>query len=749
MLSPSKSLTELLTELQLCSAQQLAACEPEVRRLAGDLPGFDLCWLDVLVAHRLLTPWQAECLQSDDPLEMRQGPYRLREPLGARTWQAETPDRRRLVVLSQLTDSDDQVAKQLSDRAQSLVADVAESPGLLSSSICLPRELLQSDAGGGWLVSPYVPGWRLDELLIRGGRLPWRVVVEIGRTVLQGLHQLHQADLCHGDISLRNIRLQPGGRAELVDPFTARLLQPSVGYRADLKLRDVQHCAPEIVGNGRRTNAMSDLYSLGTVLWQLLTGRPTFISADPVTFLMKCRDQDVDDVRRWVPDCPERVALEILRLTRRRPELRPDSTADALKSWSQLAGHGSSATSTLLKRMPDRRRTDVAIRPTISRRILLRGTLAAAAVTGCVMVGLSGSLIPLPLNLSRTSTTEVTSVKPTTAEETFEDLQPVAESLPLPDPSADGHIDLLSGQRYDARSLRQPGAIRIRAKGDSVAVIEVSDQSSWTLVADQIQLSGVEVRCSEGDPRNATLLDVRCRVLELDRMVIGLRGTPKATGVRWTPSAEGSTVARISNSVFAAGRFGIHTTSAPQHFVMQNVLFESVETAWRCDADDSTRAQLNINQVTQRGGSSFADVIHRGSAGTMQVDLTCGESVLVPGEAILRLASSLPDWTPEKVSLAFRLPGRANPVIIPPQVHPAVWFDRSLKQKVAVADSHIVSESLLMAETEFHSSGSDGPSFESARLVDFDGPKRGQQLPGVDVTQLPEMFFSSDVTGGK
>jgi hypothetical protein len=156
-----------------------------------------------------------------------------------------------------------------------------------------------------------------------------------------------------------------------------------------------------------------------------------------------------------------------------------------------------------------------------------------------------------------------------------------------------------------------------------------------------------------------------------------------------------------------------------------------------------------MNQVTQRGGSSFADVICGAVGSSLQIDLTCGESVLTPAQALVRLASTKADWTPQNVSVAFRLPQRANPTIIrPSSVNSVVWFDRSLKQRVALPDNQILSESLLMAEPEFDSSASGSLSFGSARLIDFDGPKRGQQLPGVDVTQLPILPSFPENTGG-
>ena len=743
MLAPSDHLSRLLTELQFCTAAQLASFEPEVRRLTGDLPGFDSCWLDVLVAHRLLTPWQAHCVQSDNPLLMRRGAYRLREPLGQRTWQAETCDRRRLVVMSQIADPDAQVVRDLTARAQSIMAAAQEVRPFMPSSVCLPREYLSNDEGdGGWFVSPYIPGWRLDELLIRGGRLPWPVVVEIGGELLLALHALQQQELNHGDVSLRNVRLQSNGQPVLTDPFTARLLKPSIGFRVDLRLRDIQHCAPELAGGGQRHDVVSDLYSLGIVLWQLLTARPPFISADAVTFLMQCRERDVEDVRRWVPDCPAQLAGQIRSLTRRRPELRPQTVSAVLNSWSTTAGTGFSATRRLLRRLPDRKRTSVAPRPTHSRRRLWVLGWAAAAMTGAVMLGLSSSVIPLPLNLRRTIVTDSTAGRSEVIGDSNVVVpEPTDEIQVLPEASADGVVQLISGQTYEARSLQHPGTLRIVSNGDSVALVEVP-HSSWNISADQLRLEGIQIRFPhQRTDRAGRLLDVRCRVLELDRIILGDGTGHPDTVLRWTKSSAGSSVVQAINTVFVAGRYGIRMTSAPGRFVLRNVLFQAVETAWRCDTRDQTRVQLNMTQVTQRGGRSFADVLHSGSASRGNIEIICGDSVLTPVQSLVRLASTDRQWTPLNLTVAFRLAGRANPTIVLPTVKPVAWLDPSLKQTVALSDSRIVSESLLMAEPEFDSSLQSSDSFGNARLVDFDGPKRGQSLPGVDTTLLPNRFL--------
>ncbi len=628
------------------------------------------------------------------------------------------------------------------ERVLSQLDVVEEYRAHISTAVCLPREYFPHEVeDGGWLVSPYVPGWSLDELLIRGGRLPWRVAGEIGRCVLQGVEELEQAGLVHGDISLRNIRLQADGQAVLVNPFTARLLRPSIGFRADLQLREVQHMAPELVGSGRRHDPVSDLYSVGTVLWQLLTARPASISADPVTFLMQCRDRDVDDVRRWVPDCSEDVAREIRRLTRRRPELRASSAAAAFESWCRLAGSSVAATKSLLKRLPDRKHISVPPKPSLRRRRLLTPASAAAALTVGVMLGLSSNLIPLPLNLRRsTASVQLTETPLNPATEELPLPAPVDEVLPLPEISPDGLLRLTGGQRYTARSLQHAGTLRVDTEGDGLAVIEVTGAPAWNIAADQLQMSGVQVVSRSDTPSSARqLLEVRCQLLELDRVIVGQRTEPRATGLRWSPGTAGSSVVRLTSTVVLAGRFGIHTTSPPGRFELDNVLFEGTETAWRCDTRHPGRVLLKTSQVTQRGGSSFADVIHSGGSGGMQMELSCGESVLAAEEAIVRLASSDPQWTPADVRVAFRLPSRSNPTIMQPNVTQVVWFDPSLKQKVALAETQVISESLLMADPEFDSSASDESSFSAARLLDFDGPKRGPRLPGVDVTRLPQL----------
>ncbi len=89
------------------------------------------------------------------------------------------------------------------------------------------------------------------------------------------------------------------------------------------------------------------------------------------------------------------------------------------------------------------------------------------------------------------------------------------------------------------------------------------------------------------------------------------------------------------------------------------------------------------------------------------------------------------------IKVEFLLPERGNPTVVPPTVDPVVYFDRSLNQMVRLADSQIVAESLLIAEPIFRSESADMTDFMQFELLDFEGPKLSQHMPGIDASALP------------
>ena len=147
MRSPSDNLLQLISELQLCTQQDVAACEATVRLLCRDLPDFDSVWIDALAQRRVLTPWQAQVLQSPAPHQLRVGQYVLTEQLGNRTYQGREVDSHGTVVVHRLsaanpnsTACDDHVLGTLIQRAEQL-------RGATPIAIALPFALTESKSG--------------------------------------------------------------------------------------------------------------------------------------------------------------------------------------------------------------------------------------------------------------------------------------------------------------------------------------------------------------------------------------------------------------------------------------------------------------------------------------------------------------------------------------------------------------------------------------------------------------------------
>ena len=624
-------------------------------------------------------------------------------------------------------------------------------------TIALPMALTESGSSSApGVVSDFVPGWNADELLNRGGRLPWPVVAEIGQQLLTALAWLESNELHHGEIVLRNVRLRPDGRAVLVAPFVARQQQPFTSFTDSITLRDVETIAPELVATGNSPDSRSEIYAVGCVLWQLLTSRPVFPSADPVTRLVQAKADDVDDVRNLVPDCPDWMARAIHNFTRRNPELRSQSLSEACEHWTARSGVRCRATTKLCHQLPDCKqirqpRTSAAPAPSYVRAI---GTVTAVIVMACAFIsyGMHRGLLPVPLIMSRGDTAADPARPPVTSVRSSTDSlpnagQPDADgSYVLPRPDAAGVVVLKSGRSYRAADLSFAGVMHIETSGEVPGSVVIEPDSPWHVEASQVVLNNVQLLMSETAgpaPKSQAALITTCNVLSMTECVIDIPMSNTAGScVYWRPATGITNVISMKNCVLSGGDYGITLSTVPERCSMTNSLFLNHGAALRCDVTTtaSTSPRFTLSQVTQVTGHSFLDIVAENpTVRGVEVQIQCGESVLTPSAALLRVA--LPVGSDSKaIKAEFLLPERGNPTVVPPSVDPVVYFDRSLNQMVRLAESQIVAESLLIAEPIFRAASEDTTRFERFELVDFEGPKLSSTMPGIDGTSLPTVI---------
>lgn len=200
-----------------------------------------------------------------------------------------------------------------------------------------------TDDGRPFLVMEYMPGGTLDDRLDHDGPLAWEDTVDIGVKLAGALETAHEATVLHRDVKPANVLMSPFGEPCLSDFGLARFGEQA--KTTGVVTATILHAPPEIL-DGAPASARSDLYSLGSCLYTLLTGaapfwRPTDESLLPL--LGRISDEPVPDLRgRGIPDG---VCAAIERSMAKAPGDRPASMAEfgeALRSAQADAGVPSS-----------------------------------------------------------------------------------------------------------------------------------------------------------------------------------------------------------------------------------------------------------------------------------------------------------------------------------------------------------------------------------------------------------------------
>ncbi|HEX2043130.1 MAG TPA: protein kinase [Acidimicrobiales bacterium] len=161
-----------------------------------------------------------------------------------------------------------------------------------------------TDDGYPFMVMEDLDGASLDDRLRRGGPLPWQEVATIGIRLADALDAAHGAGVLHGDMNPSKVLVGPVNEPLLADFALARL-ENEVGAVSSGMVNSVAHAAPEVLTSGEYSIA-SDVYSLGSTLHALLTGKPPFMRQDEAGFIAmvaRASTQPVSDLRPLgVPD---------------------------------------------------------------------------------------------------------------------------------------------------------------------------------------------------------------------------------------------------------------------------------------------------------------------------------------------------------------------------------------------------------------------------------------------------------------
>jgi serine/threonine protein kinase len=181
-----------------------------------------------------------------------------------------------------------------------------------------------------YLVAPFLPGVSLAERL-RGGRVSIRNAAWIARQVASGLAALHETNWRHRDVKPANIVVSPSGHATLVDLGMCQRRENAAAMTARPIVGSFDYLAPEAVTPGMACSVATDLYSLGVVLFEMLTGHLPFYGRTAGELAEKHRRAAPQPIAELRPNVPAELAELVRELLAKQPVRRPSSANEVVE----------------------------------------------------------------------------------------------------------------------------------------------------------------------------------------------------------------------------------------------------------------------------------------------------------------------------------------------------------------------------------------------------------------------------------
>lgn len=184
-----------------------------------------------------------------------------------------------------------------------------------------------------YIVMELIQGKTLKEIITEDGILSWKWSVNIAMQIASALETAHKNNIIHRDIKPHNIIITEDGIAKVTDFGIAKAVSNSTITAFGTTIGSVHYFSPEHARGGY-TDAKSDLYSLGIVMYEMLTGRVPFDADTPVSVALKQVQEEPVDPMKYNGDIPVSVNRIILKAMQKDPNLRYQNATEMIKDLS-------------------------------------------------------------------------------------------------------------------------------------------------------------------------------------------------------------------------------------------------------------------------------------------------------------------------------------------------------------------------------------------------------------------------------
>jgi tetratricopeptide (TPR) repeat protein len=240
------------------------------------------------------------------------------------------------------------------------------------------------ERGTQFITMEYVPGEDLKSLIRRIGQLPAGKAVFIAREIAEGLAEAHKLGIVHRDLKPGNIMIDKEGQAKIMDFGIARSIAGGGTTAEGAIIGTPEYMSPEQV-EGKEADQRSDIYALGIILFEMVTGRLPFEGETPFSIATKHKTEPPPVPKKLVPQIPEGLNRLILRCLEKDREKRYQTTGEFLADLAAVD-----------EALPTGERISAQAKPKTSREITVKfkvrkvlvpafGVLIAAVLTGVLL----------------------------------------------------------------------------------------------------------------------------------------------------------------------------------------------------------------------------------------------------------------------------------------------------------------------------------------------------------------------------
>ncbi len=201
-------------------------------------------------------------------------------------------------------------------------------------NVCRMFDLGES-SGIFYITMEYVPGENLKNIIRLTGPLNAGTAVNYARQVCEGLTEAHRWNVVHRDLKPHNIIIDPSGTARIMDFGIARSLHAKGWTGEGIAIGTPEYMSPE-QAEGKVVDQRSDIYSLGIILYEMITGKVPFEGETTLSILRKQEIEPPIPPKEWIPQIPESLNRLILKCLEKKEERRYQDAGELLSELNTI-----------------------------------------------------------------------------------------------------------------------------------------------------------------------------------------------------------------------------------------------------------------------------------------------------------------------------------------------------------------------------------------------------------------------------